>query len=214
MTTESQPVNRFERRRAKTREALIGAARQILAESGDTSVSIQTIAERADVGFGTFYNHFPTKTDLFDAAVAEVLDEYGQAIDAYLTGVEDPAERVAAGVRLSVRMVESHPEVMKILHRRGFGHIHSDRGLSPRALEDIKRGIASGRFAATDPLVALTAMGGSLLALVETRFAHPEIEGDEAAASMAELMLRMLGLDGEQARQLARAPLPAADRPS
>ena len=40
MTTEPQPVNRFERRRATTREALIGAARHILAESGDTSVSL------------------------------------------------------------------------------------------------------------------------------------------------------------------------------
>ena len=210
MTTETQPVNRFERRRAKTREALIGAARQILAESGDTSVSIQAIAERADVGFGTFYNHFPTKTDLFDTAVGEVLDEYGQAIDTYLTGVEDAAERVAAGVRLSVRMVESHPEVMKILRRSGLGHIHSDRGLSPRALEDIQHGMASGRFTATDPVVALTAMGGSLLALLHMKFAYPDIDGDEAAANMAELMLRMLGLDAEEARRLARAPLPAA----
>ena len=210
MTTETQPVNRFERRRAKTREALIGAARQILAESGDTSVSIQTIAERADVGFGTFYNHFPTKTDLFDTAVEEVLDEYGQAIDTYLAGVEDPAERVAAGVRLSVRMVESRPEVMKILRRSGLGHIHSDRGLSPRALEDIRHGVASGRFTATDPVVALTAMGGSLLALVDMKLAYPEIDGDEAAANMAELMLRMLGLDAGEARRLARAPLPSS----
>jgi len=210
MTTETQPVNRFERRRAKTREALIGAARQILAESGDTSVSIQAIAERADVGFGTFYNHFPSKTDLFDAAVEEVLDEYGQAIDAYLTGVEDPAARVAAGVRLSMRMVESHPEVMKILRRRGLGHIHSDRGLAPRALEDLRHGVASGRFAAADPVVALTAMGGSLLALVDMKFAHPQIDGEEAAATMAELMLRMLGVDAKKAQCLARAPLPSA----
>jgi len=210
MTTETQPANRFERRRAKTREALIGAARQILAESGDTSVSIQAIAERADVGFGTFYNHFPSKTDLFDAAVGEVLDEYGQAIDTYLTGVEDPAERVAAGVRLSMRMVESRPEVMKILRRRGLGHIHSDRGLAPRALEDLRRGVASGRFAATDPLVALTGLGGSLLALVDMKFAYPQIDGEQAAANMAELMLRMLGLDAEEARRLAWVPLPSA----
>jgi len=212
MSTEAQPANRFERRRAKTREALIGAARQILAESGDTTASIQTIAERADVGFGTFYNHFQSKTDLFNAAVSDVLDEYAQAIDAYLTGVDDPAERVAAGIRLSLRMVESHPEVMKILQRRGLEHIYSGRGLAPRALEDVRHGIDSGRFTATDPVIALTAMGGSLLALVNMQMSHLAVQpdGDEAAATMAELMLRMLGLASEDARRIARAPLPIA----
>ena len=208
-TQTTEPANRFERRRAKTREALIGAARKLLAESADTTASIQVIAERADVGFGTFYNHFDSKADLFDAAVAEVLDEYGQAIDAYLDGVDDPAERVAAGIRLSVRMVESHPEIMRILHRRGLGHIQSERGLAPRALEDIGRGITSGRFTVADPVVALTAIGGSLLALVDMRVTHPEMDGEEAAANMAELMLRMLGVPADEAREIARQPLAA-----
>lgn len=210
MPTGTQRVNRFERRRAQTREALIGAARQILAESGDTSVSIQAIAERADVGFGSFYNHFDSKAALFDAAVGEVLDEYGQAIDAYLTGVDDPAERVAAGIRLSARMVESHPEIMKILHRRGLGHIHSDQGLAPRALADIELGVSTGRFTVADSLAALTALGGSLLALVDVQISFPETDGDQAAANLAELMLRMLGLASDEAHSLARAPLPEA----
>lgn len=208
MPTGIQPVNRFERRRAQTREALIGAARQILAESGDTSVSIQAIAERADVGFGSFYNHFDSKADLFDAAVGEVLDEYGQAIDAYLASVDDPAERVAVGIRLSARMVESHPEVMKILHRRGLGHIHSDQGLAPRAFADIELGVSTGRFTVADPMVALTALGGSLLALVNVQISFPETDGDQAAANLAELMLRMLGLASDEAHELAGAPLP------
>ncbi|MYS93424.1 MULTISPECIES: helix-turn-helix domain-containing protein, partial [Streptomyces] len=66
MPTSAPPSNRFERRRAETRRALIHAARQILAETGDTSASIQAIAERADVGFGSFYNHFESKTELFE----------------------------------------------------------------------------------------------------------------------------------------------------
>ncbi|MEU2778010.1 TetR/AcrR family transcriptional regulator, partial [Streptomyces sp. NPDC007162] len=70
MPTSAPPRNRFERRRAETRQALIRAARQILAETGDTSASIQAIAERADVGFGSFYNHFESKTELFDASPA------------------------------------------------------------------------------------------------------------------------------------------------
>ncbi|MFF7601590.1 hypothetical protein [Streptomyces mirabilis] len=46
--------SRFERRRAEACQALVCAARQILTESGGTRASIHAIAERADVGLGSF----------------------------------------------------------------------------------------------------------------------------------------------------------------
>ncbi|NUU24003.1 MAG: TetR/AcrR family transcriptional regulator [Streptomycetaceae bacterium] len=208
MPTSAPPRNRFERRRAETRQALVRAARQILAETGDTGASIQQIAERADVGFGSFYNHFDSKTELFDAAVRDALEEFGQTFDELLHGVDDPAELVAAGFRLSARLAETRPELMQVLRLRGLGHIHSDSGLAPRALRDLEIGVASGRFTITDPIVALTALGGSLLALVELRFARPELDGDEAASNLAEMLLRMLGLPPDDARDVARRPLP------
>jgi AcrR family transcriptional regulator len=208
MPTSAPPSNRFERRRAESRQALVRAARQILAETGDTSASIQAIAERADVGFGTFYNHFESKADLFDAAVVDALEEFGQAIDERLKGTDDPAELVSAGLRLSLRMVDSHPELMQVLRHRGLGHVHSDRGLAPRALRDLERGVAAGRFVAVDPTIALSALGGSLLSLVELRFARPELDAEEAAADLAEMVLRMVGVPPDDARAVSRQPLP------
>lgn len=210
MPTSAPPRNRFERRRAETRQALIRAARELLAEHGDTGASIQSIADRADVGFGSFYNHFESKTELFDAAVADALDEFGQAIDERLQGVvDDPAELVAAGFRLTARMADSHPELVQILRHRGLRHIHSELGIAPRALRDVERGIATGRFAGADPVSALSAMGGVLLSLVELRFARPDLDGEEAASNMAEMTLRMLGVPLDEAREVARRPLPA-----
>ncbi|HEY8981565.1 MAG TPA: TetR/AcrR family transcriptional regulator [Streptomyces sp.] len=208
MSTSALPNNRFERRRAETRAALVRAARQILAESGDTSASIQAIAERADVGFGSFYNHFDSKAELFETAVIDALEEFGQAFDDGLTGIDDPAELLAAGFRLSGRMADSHPELMQVLRRRGLSHIHSGNGLARRALRDLQVGIASGRFTPLDPVVAMSALGGSLLSLVELRFARPEVDGDEAAANLAEMVLRMLGLSADDAAEVARRPLP------
>ncbi|MCL8013298.1 TetR/AcrR family transcriptional regulator [Streptomyces sp. AS02] len=208
MSTSAPPRNRFERRRAETRQALVRAARQILAETGDTSASIQAIAERADVGFGSFYNHFESKAELFDAAVKDALEELGQTFDEHLEGIDDPAELVAAGFRLSARMADSRPELMQVLRHRGLAHIHSDSGLAPRALRDLEVGVASGRFTIVDPMAALTAVGGSLLALLELRFARPEVDGDEAASNLAEMLLRMLGVPPEDARDVARRPLP------
>jgi AcrR family transcriptional regulator len=202
----AEPGNRFERRRARTRQALISAARRILAETGDTSVSIQEIAERADVGFGSFYNHFTTKNDLFDAAAADALEEYGQLLDRACAGMDDPAEVVAAGIRLTLRLTASHPEIAEILRLRGLRHIHAATGLGPRALRDLEVGKASGRFVLGDPAVALSAVGGSLVGLLQL---HTAQAVDAAAGEeMAELMLRMLGLPVAEAHDIATRPLP------
>ncbi|KJY36458.1 TetR family transcriptional regulator [Streptomyces katrae] len=180
----------------------------MLAETGDTSASIQVIAERADVGFGSFYNHFDSKTELFEAAVQDALEEFGQTFDEGLAGIDDPAELVATGFRLSARMAESHPELMQVLRRRGLAHIHSHNGLARRALRDVEVGMASGRFTPVDPTVALSALGGTLLSLVELRFARPDVDGDEAAVNLAEMVLRMLGVPPDDAHEVARRPLP------
>ncbi|MFJ4632171.1 TetR/AcrR family transcriptional regulator [Streptomyces sp. NPDC088847] len=203
----TQPANRFERRRAKTRQALIGAARQIMAEQGGTDVSIQAIADRADVGFGTFYNHFETKDALFDAAVADALEEYGQLLDAATADIEDPAETFAASVRLTLQLAASHPEITGILRFRGLQHVHSGTGLGPRALRDLEVGKASGRFDIKDAQVALGAVGGIVLALVQLG-ATSDLNASAGEAA-AELVLRMLGLPPDEAHEISVRPLPA-----
>lgn len=199
-------ANRFERRRAHTRQALIAAARQILAETGETSASIQEIADRADVGFGSFYNHFDSKNDLFYAAVSDALEEYGQLLDLVTAEVDDPAAVVSASIRLSLRLAASHPEITQIVRLRGLAYIHAAEGLGPRALRDLEVGKASGRFAFADPLVALSAVGGSVVGLLQL---HTVREVDaEAGEEMAELILRMLGVPAGEAREIARRTLP------
>ncbi|MEU3856454.1 TetR/AcrR family transcriptional regulator [Streptomyces sp. NPDC028722] len=200
--------NRFERRRSQTRQALVHAAREILAESGDTSTSIRTIAERADVGFGSFYNHFTCKPDLFDAAVADALEEYAEAIDDRLHGVDDPVERLAGSMRLSARMAGSRPDIMRILCHSGLGRLCAGPGLAPRAKRDMEQGMAAGRFTAVDPVLALAALNGSLLALLQLWFTQPQADSDQAASRVVEMLLHLLGLSADEARDLARRPLP------
>ncbi|MEU8825186.1 TetR/AcrR family transcriptional regulator [Streptomyces sp. NPDC048636] len=208
----SHAGNRFDRRRARTRSALISAARALLAEGAAAEASIQEIADRADVGFGSFYNHFESKSALFDTAVMDALDEYGQLIDAVAGGVEDPAEVFSASVRMTIRMMETHPELAQVLRRRGIEQLHADAGLAPRALRDIEKGVATGRFSVEDPRIALSAVGGSILGLLQLESVRPDISGPDAAEQLAALILRMLGLPPGEAREVARRPLPLEPR--
>ena len=55
------PTNRLDRRKARTRQALVDAAIRLIAEGRGERASVQEITEAADIGFGSFYNHFESK---------------------------------------------------------------------------------------------------------------------------------------------------------
>jgi AcrR family transcriptional regulator len=83
-------------RSARTRGALLGAARELFAEKGFASTGREEIAERAGVTRGALYHHFASKTDLA-AAVVEQLD--GELVDLVVaaalrgSGVRDQLHR-------------------------------------------------------------------------------------------------------------------------
>ena len=56
---EKEP--RGARRKRETRARLLEAALRLSAERGMEGVAINEITEAADVGFGSFYNHFESK---------------------------------------------------------------------------------------------------------------------------------------------------------
>src|SRR4051812_24578983 len=75
-----QRVNRVERRKQRTRAALIEAARGLIA-AGKLNVPVLDITQAADVGIGSFYNHFTSKEQLFQAAIVELIDLHGALLD-------------------------------------------------------------------------------------------------------------------------------------
>lgn len=72
----SEGVGRRDRKRLQTHAALRNAALQLSADRGLDKVTVEDIAEAADVSIRTFYAHFPSKEDAivgFDSSRVEVL---------------------------------------------------------------------------------------------------------------------------------------------
>jgi AcrR family transcriptional regulator len=69
----SELASRVDARR--NRERLLAAARELLASDG-VDVPVREIAQRAGVGVGTLYRHFPRREDLVDAVLEDAFDEY------------------------------------------------------------------------------------------------------------------------------------------
>jgi AcrR family transcriptional regulator len=204
-------ASRLERRKAQTRRKLVDAARAMLADNTAQRASIQDITEAADVGFGSFYNHFSSKDELFEAAVADVLEETGELLDKLSSDLADPAAAFAQSVRLTTRIARMRPDLATILVRHGMSYLDSDRGLAPRALRDITAAIAAGRFQADNPKLALAATAGSLLTTLHLTVTDPDFAAQPVDEQLAEQLLRMFGLPADEARKLATAPLPDPD---
>jgi AcrR family transcriptional regulator len=207
--TETATPNRLDRRKARTRAALVAAARELLATRDPADVSIQEITDLADVGFGSFYNHFESKADLFDAALEEVLEEHGALFDALTADMDDPAEVFASATRMTVRMVRTHPQIANILQRTGLRYINAPDGLAPRAVRDLRRAKEAGRFQIDDPRVAQLCASGATLGVLSLITNNPRPKAiDAAAEELAVYLLRMFGLPDDEAREIARRPLP------
>jgi AcrR family transcriptional regulator len=201
-------ASRLDRRKARTRQALIDAAVRLIAEGRGERASIQEITETADVGFGSFYNHFESKDQLFQTASGEVLERWGQMIDGACAGISDPAEVFAVSLRISGRLGWTHPDIADFLTGAGLDLLDAPRGLAPRALRDIKAGQAAGRFTIPSAEIALAAVAGGLLGLLRLRQRHPDRVEESAVDQLAEAVLRLLGVPAPEAARLAALPLP------
>ncbi|MFE6870206.1 TetR/AcrR family transcriptional regulator [Kitasatospora sp. NPDC057692] len=103
----SQPAARTpqqDRSRA-TRARLLGAAVDCLAELGWNGSTVAVVAERAGVSRGAAQHHFPTREDLFTAAVEHVTAERLAAVRAHADALPEagPA-RTEAVVDMIVRL--------------------------------------------------------------------------------------------------------------
>ncbi|MER6097829.1 TetR/AcrR family transcriptional regulator [Streptomyces sp. NPDC001728] len=81
-----------------TRQRLLEAAVACLAEHGWAGSTVAVVAERAGVSRGAAQHHFPTREDLFTAAVEYVAEERSQALREVRT--DDREQAVSALVGL------------------------------------------------------------------------------------------------------------------
>lgn len=210
--TEGKAPSRLDQRKARTRAALISAAQTLLAE-GRTSVSIQEITDAADVGFGSFYNHFESKETLFQAAIQDTLEVYGEFLDSFVASVEDPAEVFTASFRLSGRLQRLMPEHVRVLLNAGM-HVltdNPDRGLAPRALHDLRAAHEAGRMDVPNIDLALMVVGGALLGLLQYLEANPELDDAAVTDEFTRRVLSMLGVSREDAEDLVSRQLPESE---
>jgi AcrR family transcriptional regulator len=197
-TDTAAGMSRTARRQAKTRADLIKAAREIIAERGVDSLRVSDVTERADVAFGTFYNQFKTKDDIVEAVVGETIVGLAASI-ADSPAYADPAEAVIMSTRAIVRTAYDNPDLARLLVNLEQAESRFERIIRPHAGAALERGVAEGVFAIDDLETTLTM---SIAAAFEViRGILDGRLGDRADLTCAEMLLRMAGLEPQQAKR-------------
>ncbi len=199
------------RRRRQTRARLIAAAGRLIAERGSLdAIPIGEITQEADVATGSFYNHFDSKSQLLEAVVRTTIERHGEMLDEVTAQASDIAEACAIGIRQTVRMVRRDPIWGAFVVHTGLYIAQLESGLLHRLTAHLYRGFETGRFASSDPITSVALVGGGVLGAIIAE--HRKLVPDDADCLVAQQLLELLGVPGNEATEIARRPLPPIPR--
>lgn len=170
---------------AETRRRIVEATLALHAERGVAAVGVRDIADKADVGIGTVYHHFPTYDDVIRGC-AQRVEELTQPPTA---AIFDGIDGVRARLQVLVR------ELFAYYGRyHWFGRTRCDRDRIP-----LVGLIVSRREQAIEELVRVALMSDDALTLqtvvaladfgVYSSLVRRKLSADEAADQVADVLL-------------------------
>jgi AcrR family transcriptional regulator len=172
-------------RSARTRSALLAAARQLFAEQGFAQTGREEIAERAGVTRGALYHHFASKTDVAEAVVEEMEAELVDRVVAAALAGTGAFDQLQRSCRAYIDAC-TEPAIARIL------------------LIDAPAVLGAAKCRAIS--------AGSCVRLLDLALANSAGEGIDVPGDPEVAAFLLLGMLNEAATLVASAPDPAAAR--
>jgi AcrR family transcriptional regulator len=150
MATPHEPKQ--DRSRA-TRQRLLEATIEALAEMGWAAATVAVVAERAGVSRGAAQHHFPTREDLITAALEYMFDTRMTQATAEATTLHGIAEGVTRTEAVVARLVESYTTPLFKAALQVWTHAAADPALRERIVP------LEAHFGRVSHRMAVTALG-------------------------------------------------------
>jgi AcrR family transcriptional regulator len=202
MTPPDRPRRRRERDPPATREAILAAARAMMAEHGPAGLTLTDVARRANVNRGTAYQHFATREEV----IAAVLDTTFRSTKATLDA--DVPDGLEARIDRTVRYLVDHPELVRLSLFRILGGVPNPReDLWADYLERVRNLVAppGGQPGADGDMLAVILLGATLLWSMRVHTgAEPPAATDRYLRELKRLLLHGV-LRPEHHPELARS---------
>lgn len=199
-------------RRERMRLRLLGTAVRVGARKAPAALTIDDIVVGAEVARGSFYKYFPSVDALLLEVATQIANELIHMAEPVVQEFQDPAERIACGIRLVSRTAVDHPAVAAFLVRLGWPDVRGSDILLDFVRRDLSAGIRQRRFTRMPITLALNITAGAVLGAARCML-HADCEKDFAEQTAA-AALRALGIPADEAKTLSTRRLGAIEWPS
>lgn len=193
-------------RRERTQQRILAAALEVFAAKGAAMPVIDDFIKAAGVARGTFYNYYDSVDTLLTATTAWLEEDLMESIQQELEGLDDPADRLALGVRLWLAKAESDPVWCAFVARTAtHGQLVEDI-----VHLDLGNGLADGSFKFESVPAARDLLIGTLHEAMRRMAAGPVAPG--FTRDVAHMVYRGLGMPVRRITAAFRRPIPAFRR--
>lgn len=204
-TAPKKKVSRRTRSRENTRAKLVEAAQRVMSEKGVEATTIADITDAADVGFGSFYNHFASKDEIISTIVTDRANEFIAMVRVIMAHETDVSTGLAFNIKSFLSKAVADP-IWGWFVVRAQGLVPQiDDLLRSEIRKDLQRAVREGGYdvnVETASRITLGAMLGVMRSILE------ETASPEAIPETAEYLLRLYGVPAQKAQELSRLPLP------
>ncbi|HYE61384.1 MAG TPA: TetR/AcrR family transcriptional regulator [Phycisphaerales bacterium] len=195
-------------------DEILPVAINLFARNGYSCTDLQVVADKLGVGKGTLYRYFPSKKDLFQAALTRVLTGMREAVDAAVAQETDPLDQLYAAIRAYLSYFDEHPEYVELImqeraefrdKKRSTYFEHREAAIG--RWHDFYRGlIAAGRLRDRLPVERITDVLSSAVygTMCTNYFAGHEKSLAQQAEDILEVALHGLLTPEESTRRMAR----------
>ena len=191
-------------RGARTRAALVAAARTVFERDGYLNARLTDITAEANTATGSFYTYFTNKEEIFAAVLEEAQEEMLHPHVRKVLDTEDPIAVIEASNRAYLEAYERNAALMRLLEqvatidddvrelRRRRSAAFTER--NARSIRDLQaRGLADPELDPTIAARALSAMVGRMANAVYVLGDH--VEREELVATLTRLWANALRLE-------------------
>lgn len=206
---------RMERRRTE----ILTEATRLFAEEGYRQADLQVLADRLGVGKGTIYRYFPTKEELFLAAVDEGVRALSESVNAAIESEIDPVKHMKQAIRTYLGFFDHNPDLVELLiiERAEFRNrekatyfLYKDRN-QPKRQAYVESAMSAGIVRRMPVDRVLNVVGDCLYGAIFTNhFSNRKVPFDQQAEEIIDVLMHGIitdpGPGNEQSSRGRKAP--------
>ncbi len=193
-------------RREEMRLHLLFSGLMLASTHSIYELEVEDVIRHAEVSRGSFYNYFPSLTDLYDGLAKRLMQEFSDMMGVLEPQSLDAVTRLALNVRILMRLAVDFPALGNFLVQVKWPSRSPDFDVFENIISDINLGIDAGQLKNISSSIGSSIVIGSLIGGIHSMLREPPSTGYEDKVMNQALL--GLGMDSGSANGISKARLP------